>query len=613
MSGVPLTGTFVVTVGSARLPDRVAELLVGVVVEDNLLLPDAVLLRFRDPDRTVLSGSGIAIGSTVTVSAVGPHDPTPVTLIEAETTAVEAEFDATGNFTVVRGYDASHRLFRGRRTEAYRQMTASDIARKVAGRAGLGVGTVEPTSTVFPHVCQAGVSDWQFLTWLARQIGYEVAVRAGKLDFRAARLATDAPDGGGGVGADPLLLEQGGNLLRFRAVVTSSGQVGEVEVRGWDIGAKQALVAVAPARTTAAELPTTSPAELATVFGQPRHVSTSVPYRTQPEVESAAKALADEIGGSFAEIDGLATGNPALRAGASVRVEGMGAPFDGKYVVTTSRHGYDATTGYSTHFTVTGRQDRSLFGLTGAASGVSGAGIGGVVVATVTDVKDPQRAGRVKLAFPWLSDDYVSDWARTLQPGAGRDRGAMVVPEVGDEVLVAFEQGDIHQPYVVGGLYNGVDTPPAGGPPLVDDGSGAVNRRTLVSRRGHRLDLLDQDGQAEGVALRTADDRLTVVMDHTATQITVHSDGTVLIEARDGVTVDAAGGSIAFTGKDISLTATSGVTIDGGSGEVKLVAGTNLDLSANASATLHGGMVEVAATGPATVKGKPLALNPPGA
>ncbi len=61
----------------------------------------------------------------------------------------------------------------------------------------------------------------------------------------------------------------------------------------------------------------------------------------------------------------------------------------------------------------------------------------------------------MKLTFPWLSDSYVSDWARTVQPGAGKDRGAMVLPEVGDEVLVLFEQGDIRRPYVLGGLYNG--------------------------------------------------------------------------------------------------------------------------------------------------------------
>ena len=132
----------------------------------------------------------------------------------------------------------------------------------------------------------------------------------------------------------------------------------------------------------------------------------------------------------------------------------------------------------------------------------------------------------MKLTFPWLSDDYVSDWARTVQPGAGKDRGAMVLPEVGDEVLVAFEQGDIRRPYVLGGLYNGIDTPDRPAPiDDVDGGSGAVNRRSMVSRRGHRIDLLDEDGRTEGITLSPPATKLTLTMDSVGTKITVHSDG----------------------------------------------------------------------------------------
>ena len=125
----------------------------------------------------------------------------------------------------------------------------------------------------------------------------------------------------------------------------------------------------------------------------------------------------------------------------------------------------------------------------------------------------------MKLTFPWLSDDYVSDWARTVHAGAGKDRGFFVLPEVGDEVLVAFEQGDIRRPYVVGGLFNGVDTPKPGPIDDVDGGSGAINRRSLVSRRGHRIDLLDQDGRKEGIALATGDGKHTFTLDATGSAV----------------------------------------------------------------------------------------------
>ena len=68
------------------------------------------------------------------------------------------------------------------------------------------------------------------------------------------------------------------------------------------------------------------------------------------------------------------------------------------------------------------------------------------MIGLVSDNRDPENLGRVRVTFPWLYDDFVSGWARTVQPGAGKDRGALIVPEVGDEVLVAFEHGSFQQP-----------------------------------------------------------------------------------------------------------------------------------------------------------------------
>ena len=609
MAEPQISNAFSVTVDGTPLPEDLEHLLVSATVDDSLNLPDLVILRFRDPDRAVLSKTGAKIGSKLVVAATSTGSSSPVPLITAEVTALEAEFDATGTFTVIRGFDPAHRLFRGRRTETYTQVTASDVAKKVAQRAGLTLGTIDATSTVFDHVSQGGVSDWEFLTGLAREIGHEVAVKDGKFEFRAPRPAQDAP-ATGAPGSEPLVLRQGSDLVRFRALVTSAEQVTEVQVRGWDVAQKRALVGTAPAKTRSAELSAQGarPTDLATVFGDPVYVATDVPYRKQAEVDAAAKALAEQIAGAFAEFEGVARGNPRIQAGSAIAVDNLGAPFDGKYVVTTSRHTYDQTSGYSTHFAVTGRQDRSILGLaSGGAPG--GRSWDGVVVAQVSDARDPQHQGRVKLTFPWLSDDYVSDWARTVQPGAGKNRGHYVLPEVGDEVLAAFEQGDIRRPYVLGGLFNGVDTPKPGPIDDVDSGSGAVNRRSMVSRRGHRIDLLDQDGQKEGVSISTGDDTLRFVLDATGSTVTLHSDGTVTVEAKNGVTVDAGTGSLQLKGSDISLKATSGVTVDGGGGSVSVTAGSELTLSGVTAKLSGSGQAEVSGGGTTTITGGLVRIN----
>lgn len=583
MSG---SGMCLAEIDGQPLPDDVVPLLISAFVDDSQRLPDMFWLRFRDPGRIVLAKTGAKIGSAVKISVQTPSASAPALLITGEITALEAEFDAGGTFTIIRGYDQAHRLFRGRRTASYVQMTAADIATQVARRAGLTVGTVTSTSTVFPHLSQAGQTDWELLEQLARDTGFEVAVREGSFSFTAPTTATGAPAAGGPDTVNPLALELGRDLLRFRSVLTSAQQSSQVEVRGWDVATKQALTATAPAVTRSADLPTVTPVDLARAFGDSTHVSTDIPYRTQAEVDGAAKALADELASTFAEFEGTARGNPAIRAGAAVSINGLGVPFDGKYTVTTSRHRFDPVTGYTTSLSVSGRHDRSLLGL--ASGGARpGRAPSGVVVAQVNDVADPEQAGRVRLMFPWLAADYVSDWARTVQPGAGKGRGFTVLPEVGDEVLVAFEQGDFSRPTVLGGLFNGVDTLPSGPTDLVDSGSGAVNRRSMVSRLGHRIDLLDARGSAEGVRLASSGDTLSINLDSVGTMITVHADGKVLVEGSQGITIDAASSTIDLTGSQISLRATNGVTVDGGGGAVSVKAGAQLSLS-GVSAKLEG-------------------------
>lgn len=586
------TNTFLIEIGGTPLPADIAGLLTAAFVDDSQQYPDLFELRFRDPSHLVLPKSGAKVGSTVKISVSTSESNSPIALMEGEITALQTEFDTGGTFTVLRGYDAAHRLFRGRRTEAYNQMTASDIALKVAQRAGLRTGEVTSTTTVYDHVTQAGTSDWDLMQRLAADVGFEVTVREGKFGFGPPTAASRAPAAGGPQNEDPLVLRLGADLLRFRAVVTSAEQVKEVEVRGWDIATKQELTATEPAKTSSVVLPDIDPPTLAKTFGDPRYVSTDVPHRTQAEVDVAAASLAEAVAGAFAEFEGVARGNPKVKAGTAITVDGLGAPFDGKYTVTTSRHRLDPTTGYTTAFSVTGVRDRTLLGLA-SGGGPATTAPPGVVVGVVDDVNDPEQAGRVRLRFPWLDSEYVSGWARTVQAGAGKDRGTLILPEVGDETLVVFEQGDVRRPYVLGGLYNGVDQPDSQGIPAVDGGKGTVNRRSVVSRRGHRIDFLDEDGRTEGVTVASGDGKVSLKLDATGTTVTLHSDGSVLIEGTRGITVDSSSAKLELKGGQISLTATQGVTVDGGAGPVKVSSGSQLDLKGGAVASLSAALVKI--------------------
>ncbi len=114
----------------------------------------------------------------------------------------------------------------------------------------------------------------------------------------------------------------------------------------------------------------------------------------------------------------------------------------------------------------------------------------------------------------------------------------------------------------------------------------------MVSRRGHRIDLLDEDGRTEGVAVASGDGRVSLKLDATGTKVTVHSDGTVLIEGTQGITVDASSAELELKGRQISLVATQGVSVDGGGGAVK-INGSTLDLKGAASASLSAALVRI--------------------
>jgi phage protein D len=567
---------FTIEVAGTALPATLDQQLTAVVVDDNLNLPDLFTLTFRDPQRKVLADAGISIGSTIRIMVVSDASPGGEPLLTGEVTALEAELDEAGTFTVVRGFDKSHRLFRGRRTETYTDATYGDVAKRVARRAGLDAGTIDSTPTVHKHISQGNVCDWQFLQGLAAEIGYEVAVLDGKLSFRSPTSSSKAPGQASLDSDNPLQLVYGSNLLRFHAVVTAAEQVTEVNVRGWDVTQKQAVVGNAPARTASASLGVT-PADLAGKFPGASYTGVDVPYRTQAQVDTAAKAVSEQIAGAFAELEGVARGNPKLKAGTAVSLSLVGSPFDGKYTLTSTRHVYQADAGYTTAFVVSGRQDRSLLGLTSggsAANGTVARPLAGVVSAQVTDVNDPDHLGRVKLKFPWLSDTYVSDWARTVHAGAGADRGAVVLPEVNDEVLVAFEQGDLRHPYVLGGCWNGVDKPRLGDG-LVDGATGAVKRRGFVSKHGHSLIFFD-DSSDDGVAIISGGKGLRLSLNETKTTVRITSSGKVEIEA---------------------------------SQDVKIKAGTNLSIEAGASLELKGAKVSISGDGPVEVKGTPIQLN----
>lgn len=517
-----------IEVDGSELAADIEGQLESALVVDRLAMPDTFALVFRDPTFDVLERAKLQIGTKVAISTALAGDA-PEPLIAGEVTSIEADYDTMGARAIVRGYDLSHRLNAGRKTQTFQNVKLSDIAKQIASDAGLGA-EVDDSGGTIEHVLQPNQSDLDFLYGIAKRIGFDCRVDDETLYFTKPTESSTGPSEGDVDTEDPVQLVWGRNLLEFRARISAVAQVSEVKVRGWDLVNKETVIGQADATATNAEL-SESPADLADKVGGQTLTVVDQPVDNQEAADALATAKAEQVGSAAYEATAVALGSPALKAGVAVSISGVDAALEGKWVISSTRHEFGAGA-YRTHVDCSGRQDRSLHGvIANALPGSSSGGFRapGVVNAIVTNNDDPEKLARVKVKFPWLSDDAETHWARIAAPGAGPVSGIVWIPEVNDEVLVAFEMGDFRYPVVIGGLWNGVDTPPLGDG-LFD--SGVVKRRGLVSRLGHRLIFFDGDDES-GIALLSQNGKFKVSLNETKGELHIKADGKLLIEAKE--------------------------------------------------------------------------------
>jgi len=193
----------------------------------------------------------------------------------------------------------------------------------------------------------------------------------------------------------------------------------------------------------------------------------------------------------------------------------------------------------------------------------------GVVTGIVIDNKDPDALGRVKVKIPRLSGEDESNWARVLTFMAGNGIGAFFLPEVDDEVLVAFEYGDINIPYIIGSLWNGKDKS------ILTNDDGENNIRMIKSRSGHIIRLDDTDG-GEKIEIVDKSEKNMIVI--------ITSDNKISIKSDMDIEISAPNGKVSIEANDFEVKANASAKIEAGSG---------MDLKASGSMNLKGATVNI--------------------
>lgn len=263
-------------------------------------------------------------------------------LFSGETTGLEPDFpEARPPSLTVRGYDRRHRLMRQRKTRSFINLKDSDIASQLANGAGLKPD-VEDSKVVLPYVLQHNQTDLEFLLTRARRIDYEVIAADSSLLFRPREIKNSAA----------LTLRRDVELLEFRPRMTTMGQVQEFMVYGWNAKDKKEIVArsAAGSESTLMEGTVSGPANVQRLFSNTGTTRVTMPVQSQEEADHMASQGFAEMALGYIRAEGVCIGEPGLRAGMVVKVEGIGERFSGLYYVCSVEHRYSMRKGYRTSF-----------------------------------------------------------------------------------------------------------------------------------------------------------------------------------------------------------------------------------------------------------------------
>lgn len=300
---------------------------------------------------------------------------------------------------------------------------------------------------------------------------------------------------------------------------------------------------------------------------------------------------------------------PSIKVGDTVKLSDAGSAYNGTYFVEAVRHTVDAKVGYYNVLDV--------LPLEAAVPTWRGAETYARRMdpfpAVVSNNQDPEKLGRIKLQYYVPEGDsgnmMESDWAPMLMPYAGRERGMYFMPEVDDQVMVIFENGDPTHPVVIGALWNGTDTPR--GEMYSDDN----DIKIIYTRSGHQLIFDDKSGQ-EAIKIIDKTGTNSIVIESDKNTITITADKDIVLKAKENISMEAGKAftikamddvSIESQSKNASMKASQGIKIDGMS--VDATATGNMKLKANGQAGLEAATTDVKGSAMVNVQGGLIKLN----
>jgi phage protein D len=329
------TTSYEVKIGGKTLNQPTNDGVESLVIEDHVDMVESMTLKLGGAEQQPTWD--FKIGDTVEVK-MGTGS---CTLFKGEVVAVEPSWTQDGLATyTIRALDQAQRLARGRKTRFFENKKDSEIAQTVGSDAQMSVEADE-TTEVHPYTLQRNESNLTFLKRLAARNNFQVTVDEGKLLFKRANTQSGATN-----------IKMGENLRSVKMAFNSMDQVKEVIVRGWDIREKKEIVGKASAGNIEKIGGGSDGSSLSSgLFGDSTAYITDVPVSSQAQADEVAKSEMNRLARQFAKGSCTVEGNDALRAGTTVKMDGLSSQHNGTYYIISSRHMVTPDSGYITEIT----------------------------------------------------------------------------------------------------------------------------------------------------------------------------------------------------------------------------------------------------------------------
>ncbi|MBW4706654.1 Rhs element Vgr protein [Roseobacter sp. YSTF-M11] len=476
--------------------------------------------------------------------------------------------------------DKAAKLTHTRKSAQYLSKKDSDVMSQIISDAGLTADVTATTDTA-RDIVRVGCTDWGYLRSIADRSGHVLTISDGTV--------TSAPPDTSGSAV--LTITLGVDMISFDARVDAQTSLGGAEARAWDSTAQEP---VSETGTTPAmgSWGTYKPGDLAEVLGDREHMLATA--REIPSADLKIVADARTMRTGLATIQGSCVfqGSGKAVPGVVIEISGMGDRFGGnayiggvRQLIEDGTWTTEALLGLPDNWNV----DSDFFAgesAAGLAAPIHGLQVGKVVKLD----EDPDSKMRIKVSLPMVADPAPEVWARYAQPYASSEAGIQFMPEIDDEVLVAFLNADPDAPVVVGSLHNA--TAPQAATATADNFI-----KGIVTREAMKLQF---DEEKKIITLETPGGHKMTLDDDAKTVTLEDLTGNKLELAESGITMSSPG--------DISLTADGAVNITA-TGDAS-VSGMNVNAEAQTGLTVKGSATaEISSGGQTTVKGSMVMIN----